>query len=89
MLQRIAIASVGLASLIVMMSPVATSDESPPNYSITTQQDTDKVVVFVENDRTLFTVQSQLGIGHATIERTIEKWPEQVILRLNVKITQG
>ena len=41
--------------------------------------------VKVEKDRTVFSVHSPFGISQAVIERTDDKWPEAVVLRLHLK----
>lgn len=41
--------------------------------------------VKVEKDKTVFSVHSPFGISQAVIERTDEKWPEGVVLRLHLK----
>jgi hypothetical protein len=43
------------------------------------------VEVQVEKDRTVFSVKSPFGISQAVIERTDNKWPEAVVLRLHLK----
>jgi hypothetical protein len=44
-----------------------------------------KVNVAVADGNAVFTVTSPRGIGGATIERTGEKWPKAVILRLHLR----
>ena len=60
-----------------------TVDEPP--FKITTKRDNDKVEVKVEKDKTVFSVHSPFGISQAVIERTDEKWPDTVMLRLHLK----
>jgi hypothetical protein len=64
---------------------VTASDEISPKFSITTNRDTDKVVVYVENDTTVFSIHSPSGISNAVIERTNEKWPHRIALNLHLK----
>jgi hypothetical protein len=53
------------------------------------------VEIKVEKGKTVFSVHSPSGISQAVIERTDDKWPDAVILRLhlkgleNVRITNG
>ncbi len=63
---------------------VATDNESPP-FKITTKRDNDIVEVKVEKDQTLFSIHSPIGISQAVIERTNEKWPDEIVLRLHLK----
>jgi len=43
------------------------------------------VEVRADKDKTLFIVNSPFGISNAAIERTGEKWPDAVVLRLHLK----
>ena len=61
------------------------ADETPPKFTIKTKRDTDKVEVKVEKEKTVFSVTSPFGISEATIERTDQKWPDGVVLRLHLK----
>ena len=51
--------------------------------------------VKAEKGKATFSVHSPFGISHAVIERTSEKWPDAVVLRLhlkgleNFKVTNG
>jgi hypothetical protein len=62
----------------------AGGDKQPP-FKITTKRDTDRVMVEIDKDTTVFRVRSPFGISQATIERTGEKWPDAVKLRLHLK----
>jgi len=63
---------------------VTLGDDSSPEFKITTQRETDHVEVEVEKDKTVFTVSSPFGISQSVIERTEEKWPDAVVLRLKL-----
>ena len=41
--------------------------------------------VRAEKDRAVFSVKSPFGISQAVIERTDDKWPDAVVLRLHLK----
>ena len=76
------------AVLIVFMgmsNAVTIGDDKKPTFKITTKRDTDKVEVKFEKDQTVFSIHSPFGISEAVIERTEEKWPEAVVLRLHLK----
>ena len=83
----------GLLILAVAVTTAA-ADDTPP-YKITTKRDNDKVAVKAEKDKVIFSVYSPFGISNAVIERTGEKWPDAVVLRLhlkgleNFKVTNG
>ena len=62
----------------------AAADEAPP-FKITTKRDNDRVEAKTENDKTIFSIHSPFGISNAVVERTNEKWPEAVVLRLHLK----
>ncbi|MCE9605347.1 MAG: hypothetical protein K8U03_10650 [Planctomycetia bacterium] len=73
-------AFLGIGSVVA-----AGGDDKPPGFKIATKRDSDTVTVAVEKDRTVFSVRSPVGIGQAIIERTDEKWPACVVLRLHLK----
>ena len=64
-------------------------------FKLVTKRDNDIVEVKVESDNAIFSVRSPFGISQITIERTNEKWPNSVVLRLhlkgleNFKVTNG
>lgn len=84
MSKPMAVAVFVLISFVGDMS-LATAAE----FKITAKRDTDKVEVKVENEKTVFSIHSPVGISEATIERTKEKWPEAVILRLHLKLLEN
>ena len=71
-------------TMFVGMMSAATADDTPP-YKITLKRDNDTVEVRADKEKTVFIVKSPFGISQAAIERTQEKWPESVVLRLNLK----
>jgi hypothetical protein len=73
----------GLLILSVAETTVA-ADDTPP-YKITTKRDNDRVEVKAEMDKVVFSVHSPFGISNAVIERSGEKWPDALILRLHLK----
>jgi hypothetical protein len=74
----------GLLILAVAFTTAADDDKAPP-FKITTKRDNDKVEVRADKDKTVFIVKSPFGISQAIIERTDEKWPDAVELRLHLK----
>jgi hypothetical protein len=70
---------------IVGMTSCVTAYEDDPPFRITTKRDDDKVEAKVEVGKTLFTVQSPVGISQAIIERSGDNWPTTVMLRLHLK----
>ena len=77
----------GLLALAVAVT--ATTAEDTPPYKITTKRNTDRVKVLAEKKQTVFIVKSPFGISNAGIERTGEKWPDSVVLRLHLKGLEG
>ncbi len=73
-----------VASIMSVSSPIPAVVDQPP-FQITTKRDTDKVEVHVEKDKTVLSLHSPFGISHAVIERTGEKWPITMMLRLHLK----
>jgi len=59
--------------------------DGPTEFKITTKQKDDAVEVRSEKGRTEFIVKNPCGISQALAERTQEKWPEVVMLRLPLK----
>jgi hypothetical protein len=74
----------GLLVLAVVLTTAAGDDKQPP-FKITTKRDNDRVEVRADKEKTLFIVKSPFGISNAAIERTGEKWPDTVTLRLHLK----
>ncbi len=85
MSHRLAIALVVTATFASLMGVVTADGDKQPTFKITTKRDTDNVEVKFEKEMTVFSVHSPFGISHAVIERTEEKWPEGVVLRLHLK----
>lgn len=85
-----------LLIVLVVAAVTAAADDTPP-LKVTTKRDDDRVDVDVkaEKGKETFSVQSPFGISNAVIERTDEKWPDAVALRLhlkgleNFKVTNG
>jgi len=59
--------------------------DHPAMFKITTKRDNDTVEGRADKKKTAFIVKSPFGISQAVIERTDEKWPESVVLRLHLK----
>lgn len=79
-------AVVFLASLVGLGSlAVASDDEQPTKFKITTRRKDDTVEVRADKEKTVFVVKSPFGISQAVIERKGEKWPDAVVLRLHLK----
>jgi hypothetical protein len=73
----------GLLVLAVAVMTASADDTSP--FKITTKRDTDRVEVKAEKENVVFSVHSPFGISHAAIERTVDKWPDAVVLHLHLK----
>jgi hypothetical protein len=75
-----------LLVVVLLIAAVTTAAaHDPPPYQITTKRDNDKVGVKAEKDKVIFSVYSPFGISNATIEQAGEKWPDAVVLHLNLK----
>jgi len=53
-------------------------------FDIQTGRKDDRVVVSVQDEKTVLTVVSPFGIGKATIKCTAQRWPETLVLRLRL-----
>lgn len=71
--------------LLVAAGSLAVAADEPPKFKITTKRKDDAVEVRAEKDRAVFSVKSPFGISQAVIERTDDKWPQAVVLRLHLK----
>lgn len=64
---------------------LAVAADEPPKFKITTKRKDDAVEVQAGKDRAVFSVKSPFGISQAVIDRTDDKWPQAVVLRLHLK----
>lgn len=74
-----------LVGFLGTMSAVTAGDDKATKFKITTKRDNDTVEVRADKEKTVFVVKSPFGISNAVIERTDEKWPDAVVLRLHLK----
>ncbi len=75
-----------ISGLLVMAVAVTSARaDKVPSFNITTKRDSDQVIVKAEQDNVAFSVYSPFGISSAVIERADEKWPDAVVLRLQLK----
>jgi len=84
MTKRFASAIVILVAAAITSAVPAGDDKQPP-YKITSKRDDDRVDVKAEKGKATFSIHSPFGISHAAIERVGDKWPDDVVLRLNLK----
>jgi hypothetical protein len=73
-----------VTAMICLLSGLNLFADPPPTFKLTTKRDTDKVVVSVVKQKTLFDIHSPFGISQAVIERTAAEWPESMVLRLHL-----
>ncbi|RLT20521.1 MAG: hypothetical protein DWI29_03725 [Planctomycetota bacterium] len=81
MLEHLAVVAV----MVSVLSTGCTDVVDEPQFKIATKRDNDKVEVKVESGKTVFSVHSPFGINEAVIERSSNKWPDTVMLRLHLK----
>jgi len=84
MTKQVATAIVILITAAITSAIPAGDDKQPP-YKITSKRDDDRVDVKAEKGKATFSIHSPFGISHAAIERVGDKWPDDVVLRLNLK----
>jgi hypothetical protein len=70
--------------LIPVFATSIVSGEGPP-FKITTKRNDDRVTVKTEKEKAIIDVQCPFGISGVVIERTSEKWPDAVTIRLRLK----
>jgi hypothetical protein len=79
-----------LAVFGMVLSPAVADDAGKgPKFKITSQRDDDTVTVRTDKAATIFDIKSPKGISTATIERTADKWPDVVVLRLHTRGLEG
>src|SRR5262245_61188945 len=69
---------------LTMLLVLIAADEAP-RFKTTTTKAEDAVTMQSEAGKVVFLVRSVSGIGGAVIERTGAKWPEAVVLKLQLK----
>jgi len=79
------VAFVLLAIIVGLCTTVSGDGQKSPKFKITSKRADDAVDVRAEKDKTIFVVKSPFGISQVVIERTDEKWPDAVVLRLKLK----
>jgi hypothetical protein len=70
---------------IGLLTVAATTAADIPPFKITIKRDNDRVEVKTDKDKAILAIRSPFGISNAAIERTGEKWPKAVVLRLYLK----
>ena len=66
-------------------SPPADKGDAPAAFDIKCRKKDDAIAVSTEGDKTTFTVTSGSGIGGATVERKVNRWPDELILRVHLR----
>jgi len=66
-------------------APPGAPETSPPVFNVTAEGDGNELTVSMEGEIVIIEVQSQSGIGSATIELVSGEFPENILLRLHVK----
>ncbi len=75
------ILALGVFLLAVRGTP---ADESAPKFKVTTRKMDDTVQTQGSAGNVIFSVKSPSGIGSAAIERTADRWPATVMLKLHL-----
>ena len=73
-----------LVGLLICFSSIAFAAVAPAPLKITTKRADDQIVVDQRKSAVVFAIRSPTGIGQATIQRTGDKWPDSVVLRLHL-----
>lgn len=74
-----------LINLSYLLTDTYLLPDGAARFEVTTLRSDDRVETKHEASKTIFDVQSPSGISHANIERTEDKWPEKIFLRLRLK----
>jgi hypothetical protein len=78
-------ANVETTALAVLALDALAVEDQPAKFKITTRRKDDAVEVRSDKGKAVFVVKSPFGISQAVIERTGDRWPEAVVLRLHLK----
>ena len=70
--------------LLLCLCGIVVAADAPAPFKITTKRADDKVKVEQRKDGVVFAIRSPIGISQATIQRTGDKWPDSVVLRLHL-----
>ena len=74
-----------VAVMASVLSTRCTDAADKTQFKITTKRDNDSVQVEVANSQGIFSVHNPFGISQVIIERTVENWPDSVLLHLHLK----
>jgi len=81
--------TLGLLLACILMAgcaaPPGAPEKSPPVFNLTAEGDGNELTVSMEGEIVIIEVQSQSGIGSATIELVSGEFPENILLRLHVQ----
>ena len=71
---------------LLVLTNVAASlaDEEPSAFKISARQPKDQITVQSKDEKAIFSITSPSGIGSATIERTDQRWPNEVVLQVHL-----
>lgn len=54
-------------------------------FMITTKRVDDRIELKVQDGKAIFVVRSPIGISQATIQRSVDQWPDKVVVQLRLK----
>ena len=75
--------------IVTFLSVGCASAADESRFKITANRDDDKINVTVNNDKVVISVHSPFGISQSFIERSDDKWPDTMILRLHLNGLEG
>ncbi len=73
-----------IASLLMLMFASQIQASQVTGVNVSTRSSGTGISVIVSNDKAVLTVSSQKGIGQATMTRSGEAWPKEVVVRLKL-----
>jgi len=79
-----------IPAVIGLLASIDADTDAPvqatkPRFKVTTERATEKVDVSATNERAVFFLKGTAGINRAQIELTDGKWPDTVVLRLDLR----
>lgn len=70
--------------ILIAFATVAAADEVPL-FEIVTKRTEDRVEVKSVKEKSVLSIFSEAGVGHALIKRNEDKWPDTILLRFHLR----
>ncbi len=71
--------------LLSLISIFYLQTDNLAKFEVKTKRANDRVVIKADQTKTTFIIQSPFGISNAEIQRTSEKWPDKIVIQLQLQ----